>query len=1023
MGEYARSGSGPGCLAYRILERAVWLKRLVEATMPHAHPKDEVMVMQLLKTFLERIVTARILDRGRRLEELQTSYDILIEDLFLTDWQDTASMLQGCLFLTYMRLTSQYVDERGQQGVMIALFEGRAYEKARQHREVMDCYGWVRTRLEQIEASLTPQERIDVGAGLLHSACITKLTPHKDDALDLLFDALRFLPDDGDDRARALLTIGELQQRERRLKQAHAALLKAKKVKDVKDKRTLALIDSKLGELEADITGQPERLVLPDELAETLGGPTGMTEIMWNVSRKLKEGIPLSDEELAEVATKCVEAARYGHSVGANRDGIVRQHLLAVKLVLGIKEPARKPFQEHNHLRQIERLLELASDGVREEYASVKRMVDSVNLMPPKPEPKMRTLADLRAKIQQAQSAATKPEQQQPRPSVADPDERPQEGDPRRFEIPTLSQQLLEQVFRVLHGDPPRIETRLLQTMERLAQLGEEAVELAVTPESLMLVRDEFDTISRCAALLVMKEHGIVDQLVEPFAKDALDQKGPFERHLIRRELDDDEWSKLAALYALLQSASRWVGSGYQGRPLWKALHEVDNRTRAEFAERAHELAEQLQRIPDDPFFREDVANQKGPVVELGKTISLARALIMCNKPRSARDDLKPARDIGSIPAGSAVSFLVNLLPSTHDSGQSLLALLTFEADSVRCWCSAERTFDWLGIAEMMRGLLPDRMSDFADKLIDLQRSKNHALTDLLDACPSIRELAVVDLTAKNIPLAVTDDPESRLPVAMSNSPAVENCVSRPLRISFWGAMQLQAEDPLVVDETGRCVRMTGGGGESAISYPSLPDGLGTKSTFGPAALPYSHFERWTLQDLTVRGLCELGAYSGSTATRAAFLETDWAEVDVLHISTHGEAYPGVIEAANLQLSADGRRSTRVHFLDVLSRDWSSAQLVFLNACMTKHGQQWTGDEDLSLAWAFHAAGASAVIASRWYVQDAAAWFFARQFYDAWLDPNQRLTVREAFHLALQATRRQPQFGNAAIWGAFVLID
>ncbi|MEX1229179.1 MAG: CHAT domain-containing protein [Planctomycetaceae bacterium] len=161
---------------------------------------------------------------------------------------------------------------------------------------------------------------------------------------------------------------------------------------------------------------------------------------------------------------------------------------------------------------------------------------------------------------------------------------------------------------------------------------------------------------------------------------------------------------------------------------------------------------------------------------------------------------------------------------------------------------------------------------------------------------------------------------------------------------------------------------------------------------------------------------------TGSSATRSAFLEHDWRQTEILHLSTHATAIAGTPEYAHLDLFPDDSRTGILHSFDILSLDLSHLQLVFLSACQTKLGSQWTGNEDLSLAWAFRAAGAKAVIGMRWEVSDVAAWYFSHRFYDAWLG-DQDLSIREAFRLAQKAVREHPYFKTANLWGPFVLLD
>ncbi len=78
--------------------------------------------------------------------------------------------------------------------------------------------------------------------------------------------------------------------------------------------------------------------------------------------------------------------------------------------------------------------------------------------------------------------------------------------------------------------------------------------------------------------------------------------------------------------------------------------------------------------------------------------------------------------------------------------------------------------------------------------------------------------------------------------------------------------------------------------------------------------------------------------------------------------------------------------------------DWSKTDLVFLNDCHSDVGRRSSGEGALSLAWAFSAGGAKAVIAARWSIDDDAAWYFAKCFYESWNFSREDWSIARAYH-------------------------
>jgi CHAT domain-containing protein len=113
-----------------------------------------------------------------------------------------------------------------------------------------------------------------------------------------------------------------------------------------------------------------------------------------------------------------------------------------------------------------------------------------------------------------------------------------------------------------------------------------------------------------------------------------------------------------------------------------------------------------------------------------------------------------------------------------------------------------------------------------------------------------------------------------------------------------------------------------------------------------------------------------------------ACLEGDPA-ADLLHIALHGQVDPqGNDEGlVLLSLSADGKYSAQyLQSQHIESVDLPNSPFVFLNACQVGAGKQVLGDY-AGLAAAFLRAGAAAVVAPLWNVDDGVASEIALEFY------------------------------------------
>ena len=99
------------------------------------------------------------------------------------------------------------------------------------------------------------------------------------------------------------------------------------------------------------------------------------------------------------------------------------------------------------------------------------------------------------------------------------------------------------------------------------------------------------------------------------------------------------------------------------------------------------------------------------------------------------------------------------------------------------------------------------------------------------------------------------------------------------------------------------------------------------------------------------------------------------------------------------------------------------ADLVVLSGCETARGRTWQGESAAGLTRAFLLAGASAVLASLWDVDDAATTALMTAFYSAWRprDGSPPLSAAEALRRAEESVRADPRWSHPRFWAGWLL--
>lgn len=94
-----------------------------------------------------------------------------------------------------------------------------------------------------------------------------------------------------------------------------------------------------------------------------------------------------------------------------------------------------------------------------------------------------------------------------------------------------------------------------------------------------------------------------------------------------------------------------------------------------------------------------------------------------------------------------------------------------------------------------------------------------------------------------------------------------------------------------------------------------------------------------------------------------------------------------------------------------------NTELVVLSACETGLGEVQNGEGVFGLQRAFIIAGADAVLMSLWKVDDEATKEFMINFFNSWLEHNDKQLALKIAREAIKAKYKYPYY-----WAAFVLI-
>jgi CHAT domain-containing protein len=167
-----------------------------------------------------------------------------------------------------------------------------------------------------------------------------------------------------------------------------------------------------------------------------------------------------------------------------------------------------------------------------------------------------------------------------------------------------------------------------------------------------------------------------------------------------------------------------------------------------------------------------------------------------------------------------------------------------------------------------------------------------------------------------------------------------------------------------------------------------------------------------------VRNIAQLfpasSAYIGNSATLDQF-KTQAPRFPFLHLATHGCFQQGGCQNLGMEENTLLFANSQFNIREAALLGLQNTRLLTLSACQTAMQANSNGEEISGVAYIFERAGAQAVMASLWSVDDAATKDFMVEFYQ---NINKGMSKNEALQQA-----KLSQIGlHPFYWSPFILI-
>ena len=191
-------------------------------------------------------------------------------------------------------------------------------------------------------------------------------------------------------------------------------------------------------------------------------------------------------------------------------------------------------------------------------------------------------------------------------------------------------------------------------------------------------------------------------------------------------------------------------------------------------------------------------------------------------------------------------------------------------------------------------------------------------------------------------------------------------------------------------------------------------------SSYAPERLVATRREAMAIASTTSNW--DVDTFIGFDANKKNFASHSMNGYRVVHLAAHGvldSQRPRLSSVLLSQFSADGQsQDGYLRLQDIYSLTLNS-DLVVLSGCETALGREIRGEGLVGLTRGFMYAGAKAVVASLWRVDDAATAEFMRHFYFAMMENNEHPAA--ALRYAKLEIARERRWRKPYYWAAFVL--
>lgn len=990
--------------AQSILERVVHARidvddmrgpLVAKSLAEHLLPIDRDGALRAVITYhdyLRPTVEAALIQHGLTYHDLdQDPVTVLTQCLYKLDAEHH---LKGALWLSLYRMNLAGVCVGA---VFIGLREALGYVIAGHVESATETIDWIVDELPLARFDLPDDSDSTIGEMFLDIARQASGDAFVALKLKCLKQAISLITANNNLRAVCGLELARTYRRSGQLADAIRCLEDSQRIPNVTDETIVVLLDAELSELEVALSADPTRIKFKE--ADRHVSRSTLFNILSEVATCLSDSREVPDATIVELSTRLRDFldGPFGKNLDPTPALVARSELLAV--LMSIHDASKRPYSLAGTVRESDAFFDQASNEARLRYKSLRE-------------------AALALEVVYSRKSQESAENDSSNPSEV------LEGRLRQIGSLESPEARLEALHTAclswLTATMPQeivLPKHLIEALSLTTRAARSIIETGNTPESTSLHRELIDDLLKIFNFFVLNI----------FAKSESSPTAEVSSHISLPNLDSESNHLLIAYREFLTCCLGWLSKGYYLFPLAQCTSFLTFMEKQEWAVLSSELASLLMTSFEDPLFQLTVANPKSPIGETIRRLRRLRTLAFAEATTRHTDPPYQAFP-EQLTASESRLFFMDFAPPINK--QSLYGIACFQEDRVHFWASPRWSMlvsKYQQFATLPIGLQKDR--DIQETLAELSIEPTfrfqHWIQDIncSNASKSGR-VYVADCTQSRLPLQVACDPQLQYRFHYGPPASHALAIRFPAKISFWGCFDIQNSNQIQIDEQCRSVHIVD---NDRILCSSTFPSLELASLDLPAAIPslllFSLYEKWSLLDITRATSSKLTIHDLATSNRNQFLSHDWSWPTILHLTTHGLAYAEYPEAANVCLASEGELPTRIHFVDILSRDWRHLDLVFLNACVTQYGQNSSGEETLSLAWAFLAGGARAVIAHRWYVPDDVAWYFSHCFYNYLFCEQQETSLRDAFHNALCDTKANKNLSRDWSWGSFVLLE